>query len=155
AAGPRKIYTNRTAFKLPLRVEEKDRPRLQEVQLYVRSGPQGTWEMKDRADPNKTEFIYRVAQEGEYWFAVVTIDKAGVKNPPDLAQEPPGLIVVVDKQPPDLEVRPVTASSGQALLQCEVRDANPDPSKTKLEYQTADQTWVMLEPLPEQPTIFR
>jgi hypothetical protein len=155
AAAPRKIYTNRTAFKLPLRVEERDRPRLQEVQLYVREGVAGAWVMKDSVPPSQSEFIYRVTQEGEYWFAVVTVDKNGRRNPADLTQEQPGLVVVVDKQPPEVDVHPGSAPNGTPLLQCEIKDANPDPTKTRLEYLTADQTWQSLDALPDQPASFR
>jgi hypothetical protein len=153
--GPRKVYTNRTAFKLPLRVEEKDRPRLQQVQLYVRNGSMGTWTLKESVPPTQTEFIYRVTQDGEYWFTVVTVDKLGAKNPADVNQEPPGLIVVVDRQPPEVDVHPTTSTFGQPVLQCDVRDANPDPSKVKVEIQTADQTWQPLDPLPGQANQFR
>jgi hypothetical protein len=154
-AAPRKIYTNRPAFKLPLRVDENDRLRLQEVQLFVREGPGGQWTKKEAVSPTQKEFVFRPPHDGEYWFTVVTVDKDGRKNPADLAQEAPGLIVVVDRQPPDFEVHPVTSPSGQPLLQCDVHDANPDPSKTRLEYQTPEQMWQPLQPLPEQPNLFR
>jgi hypothetical protein len=154
-AAPRKIYTNKPAFKLPLRVDDKDRERLQEVQLYVREGPGGTWEKKDSVSPTQKEFVFRPAQDGEYWFTVVTLDKSGKQNPPDLSQETPGLIVVVDRQPPDLEVLPVTPPSSQPLLQCVIHDANPDPTKTRLEYLTPEQTWQPLEPLRDQVNAFK
>jgi hypothetical protein len=154
-AAPRKIYTNKPAFKLPLRVDEKDRLRLQEVQLYVREGPSGVWEKKDSVSPAQKEFVFRPAQDGEYWFTVVTVDKSGKQNPPDLSQETPGLIVVVDRQPPDFEVLPVTPPSSQPLLQCVIHDANPDPSKTRLEYLTPEQTWQPLEPLRDQVNTFK
>ena len=77
--------------------------------------------------------MFRPPQDGEYWFTVVTVDKSGKQNPADLSQETPGLIVVVDRQPPDFEVHPVTSPSSQPLLQCEIHDANPDPTKTRLE----------------------
>ena len=154
-AAPRKIYTNKPAFKLPLRVDDKDRERLQEVQLYVREGSGGTWEKKDSVAPTQKEFVFRPAQDGEYWFTVVTVDKSGKQNPPDLSQETPGLIVVVDRQPPDLEVLPVTPPSSQPLLQCVIHDANPDPSKTRLEYLTPEQTWQPLELLRDQINTFK
>src|SRR5262245_39574665 len=109
ASGPKKIYTNRTAFKLPLRVDERDRPRLQAVELYVVNGPGGSWAMKESVTPTHSEFIYKVDQDGEYWFTVVTVDKAGGRNPADLSQEPASLIVVVDRQPPEVKVRPFTS----------------------------------------------
>lgn len=151
----KKVYTNRTAFKLPLRVDDRDRDRLQAVELHVKTVPGGAWSMQASVPPTQTEFVYKVPRDGEYWFTVVTVDKAGAKNPADLTQEPPSLVVVVDRTPPEADVRPATSSLGQALLQCEVRDAHADPAKTKLEYQTPDGSWQALEPMPDQPTAFR
>jgi hypothetical protein len=155
APAPRKIYTNRTAFKLPLQVEERERDRLQEVQLYVKNGPGGAWALKESVAPSQKEFIFRAPQEGEYWFTVATMDKSGKMNPPDIAQEAPGLIVVVDKQPPEVNVHPLAGGTGPAMLQCEVKDANPDPAKTKVEFQGADQNWQALEAVPDQPGLFK
>jgi hypothetical protein len=156
-APPRKIYTNRTSFKLPLRVDPKDRPRLRAVELFVRKGPDDRWVMKESVPPTENQFVYHAQEDGEYWFTVVTVDKENQRNPnpADLSHEPPGLVVVVDRQAPSLEVRPMNGSSGQPLLECEIRDVNPDLAKTKLEYLTPDQTWHTLEALPDQPTVFR
>ena len=123
---PKKIYTNRTSFKLPVRLEEKDRPRIQAVELHVRNGVTGAWTLQSSVPPTQNEFIYRATQDGEYWFTVVTVDKYGNRNPADLTQQPPSLVVVVDRQPPEVDVRPTTSPFGQALLQCEVRDAHPE-----------------------------
>jgi hypothetical protein len=155
APGPKRVYTNRMAFKLPLKVDEKDRPRLKEVQLCVRKGGTGEWVVAQTAPPTQNEFIYRAPEEGEYWFTVVTVDQAGRKNPADLSQEVPGLIVVVDKQPPEVDVHPVTSPFGQPLLRCDVKDLNLDPSRTRVEYLTADQTWQPLASIPDQPNMFR
>lgn len=155
APAPKKVYTNRTAFKLPLRVDEKDRERLQSVELHVKTVPGGSWALQASVPPTQTEFVYKVPQDGEYWFTVITVDKTGGKNPADLSREPPSLVVIVDRAPPEADVHPTTSALGQALLQCEIRDAHPDPAKTKLEYQTPDGSWQALEPMPDQPTAFR
>jgi hypothetical protein len=155
AAPVRKIYTNRTAFKLPLQVEESERSRLQEIQLFVKNGPSGVWTLKDKVPPTQREFVIRGLQDGEYWFTLVTMDKAGKTNPADVHQEPPGLVVVVDRQPPEVEVRPVAVTAGQTCLQCEIHDANPDPAKSKLEYLAPNLTWQALEMAPDQPGLFR
>ena len=63
--APRKIYTNKSAFKLPLRVDDKDRVRLQQIQLYVRLGSNAVWEKKESVSPDQKEFVFRPAQDGE------------------------------------------------------------------------------------------
>jgi hypothetical protein len=147
--------TNRTAFKLPLQVDERERGHIKEIQLWCKFGPAGTWTLKESVPPTKKEFVFRAQQEGEYSFTVVTVDLAGKKNPPDVSRVPPGLIVVVDKQPPEVTLHSVPGPGGQPLLQCDVRDANPDYTKTRLEYQVSDQKWQPLEKVQEQPAIYR
>jgi hypothetical protein len=155
AAPVSRKVTNRTAFKLPLQVDDRERAHIKEIQLWCKFGPAGTWTLKESVPPTKKEFVFRAQQEGEYSFTVVTVDLAGKKNPPDVSRVPPGLVVVVDKQPPELVVHPVPGPNGQPLLQCDVRDANPDYTKTRLEYQVSDQKWQPLERVQEQPAVYR
>ena len=54
--------------------------------------------------PQQGEFTYRAGGDGEYWFSIVRIDRDGKATPPSLEAEPPNLIVVVDTQPPEVEV---------------------------------------------------
>jgi hypothetical protein len=154
-AMPRKVYTNKTAFKLPLQVDERERGWLQTIQLYVKTNPAEPWALRDSISPSQREFVYRVPQDGEYWFTLVTVDKNGKPSPADINAEPPGLIVVVDRQAPEVDVHPVALGAGMSCLLCEVRDANPDPARTRLEFQAPDHSWQPLEPVADQPGCFR
>lgn len=152
--APKKVYTQKTNFKLPIRIDDKDRTNIQEVRLYVKMGALGQWQSVS-IPPTQSVFNYQAQQDGEYWFGVATIDRMGRQTPPDMNSEPPKLIVVVDTRPPEVAVRKMTAVSGDIYLQCEVQDANLDPSKTKMEYLAKDQTWRILDTLPEQPGVYR
>jgi hypothetical protein len=154
AQGPKKVYTQKTNFKLPIRIDDKDRANIQEVRLYVKTSASGQWQPIS-IPPSQSSFNYQAPQDGEYWFSVATLDRMGRQTPADVNNEPPKLIVIVDTKPPDLAVRKMTAVSGDVYLQCEVQDANLDPSKTKMEYLAKDQTWKPLDVLPEQPGVFR
>ena len=88
-AAPGKIYTKRTAFKLPVKIEERDRANLDKVELYVKDGNE-PWACKDVAPPTQTDFTYHVQHDGEYWFSVVTVDKSGKTRPADLTKETAG-----------------------------------------------------------------
>jgi len=153
-AMQRKIYTDKSAFKLPIQIDEKERARIREVQLYVKAAPGGSWALKETVQATQKEFMFRAPKDGEYWFAVVAIDITGRPHPADVNKEGPGLIVVVDKQPPEVDVQAVPTASGQPCLRCEVRDSNPDPSKTKLEYEAPDQSWKVIESMPDQPGLY-
>ena len=101
-----KIYTNKTVFHLPIKIDDRLRGDLREVYLYVKDGS-GPWLRKDTVAPTQTHFTFRVPHDGEYWFSVVTMDRAGRMTPADVTKEPPGLMVVVD-------TRPIEATGGLA-----------------------------------------
>jgi len=115
--GNGKIFTSKTIFHLPIKIDDRLRGDLREVYLYVKDGS-GPWQRKDAVAPTQTHFTFRVPHDGEYWFSVVTMDKHGRMTPPDVAKEAPGLMVVVDTRPaeattsgpPAVSGPPVTAS---------------------------------------------
>src|SRR5262249_42964485 len=121
--GTGKIYTNKSIFHLPVKIDERVRDSLREVCLFVKANG-GPWVRKEAAPPTQSHFTYQVGPDGEYWFSVVTVDKTGTATPSDVSKEPPGLMVVVDTQPPTLDVQPLTGP-GESGLRCIVQDANP------------------------------
>src|SRR5205823_4892806 len=66
----------------------------------------------------------------------------------------PGVIVVHDTQPPQVDIRQLQATADGQWVQCEVHDPNPDAAKTRFEYQTADQVWRCGEVVPGRPDTF-
>ena len=156
--APRTVYTNRTTFSLPVKIDERDRAELSEVKFYVRmvqGGSKGQWVCKETAPPSQSKFTFRAPLDGEYWFAFATIDKAGLVAPADLDKQPPGLIVVVDTKAPEIDIGPLRVVDGQPVLECRVRDEHADPASLKVEYQTPTRSWRALEPVPKTPGQFR
>lgn len=154
--SPRTVYTNRTTFSLPVKIDDRDRAELTEVRFYVKlkhEGRPSEWVCKETASPSQSKFTFRAPQDGEYWFAFATLDRAGIVAPADLDKQPPGLIVVVDTKPPEIDVAPVDLKSG-TFLQCRVHDANPDWATVRLEYQTTEKSWRALEPVPHGRGLF-
>src|SRR5688572_32793279 len=78
--GVQTVHTNRASFTLPVRMDERDRAELKELKFYVRA-PQGArpgeWVCLETAPPSKSKFNYQAPEDGEYWFAFVTVDKSG------------------------------------------------------------------------------
>lgn len=143
-----KIYTNNRVFDLPVNIDPRARGTLREVQLYVKFGPQ--WVVAETVSPMQDRFRYKATQDGEYWFSVVTVDRAGMPTPRDVSREPPGLMVVVDTQPPTCDVQVVTLPSGHSALRCLVHDACPDPQATRVCAKGPDGSLRPLEPVPGQ-----
>jgi hypothetical protein len=153
SAAPAKIYTRNKNFCLPIALDNRDRTRIQSVQLYVRT-PKEPWMLRDSAPTSRTEFDYSVTQDGEYWFTIVTLKSNEKLTPVDLQRMAPGLIVVVDTQPPEVTIQAGVPTAQGVPIECQVRDANPDPARLKVEYQAADKTWHALLPFKNDPSVF-
>ena len=68
-----------------------------EVQLFV-SGDRGAhWNLYSKAPPTQQNFLFRAGSDGEFWFAIRTIDRAGQVRPETIST--PGLRVLVDTRP--------------------------------------------------------
>lgn len=151
-AATKKTFTKNTTFNLPIQMDERTRASLKEVQLYVKSGA-GDWVRQEAVPPQTPHFTYRVPQDGEYWFALVTIDRAGKAMPSDINAVPPALRVVVDTRPPVLETALAT-DGNEPALRVNLIDANPDPNSVRAVVLT-EQGDRALTPVPGQPNSFR
>ena len=150
---PKMTYTKNTIFHLPVQMDERTRANVREVCLYVKSGS-GDWVRQETGLPTMTQFSYKVPRDGEYWFSLVTIDKAGRMTPADVSQEAPGLRVTVDTQAPVIDVQPWTSPEGDFCLRCQVQDANPDAKSLKATYH--DQTGEhVVDAVPGAPGLFK
>lgn len=147
-AMPAKKFMTKSVFYLPVKVDDRVRSTLKEIRLYVKDDPSKSWLLQDKVAPAQTYFTFRAPREGEYWFAVVTVDKMGKAVPGDLRNEAPGVIVVLDSQPPQVDVRPLPPCPEGTVFQTVVRDANLDLTKLHVSYQSGDMEWRSLDPHP-------
>jgi hypothetical protein len=153
AAAVKKTYTKNTVFNLPIHMDERTRASLERVCLYVKAGD-GAWVRHESAPPTLPHFSYRVQQDGDYAFSLVTIDKSGRAVPADVSAEPPSLRVVVDTKAPLLSVQPWTSPEGEICLRCTVADANMDMASVKGLVRTASGE-KLLHPHPFHPGVFK
>ncbi len=151
---PAKSYLNKQTFYFPVTIDERTRATLQEVRLFVKRSPSQPWELRDRIAPQKTSFAFRGDADGDYYFAVVMVDKSGRMTPADVSKEPPAVSVVLDTQPPGLDVYVLASTPEGIIVRCDVHDANPNPAKTQFQFQTGNGSWHLLEPLPQQLSIY-
>jgi hypothetical protein len=146
---PEKTYMTKNTFSLPVIVDERARAGMREIQLWVKEGPSTPWVMKASVGPNEKAFPYRLNQDGEYWFNVVTVDLQGRPTPADVTREAPGVIVVLDTTKPQVDLKALPPCPDGVVVQCEVQDASP--CQVRFEYQTRDHVWRVLEPMADQP----
>jgi hypothetical protein len=151
---PPKSYMNKNVFYLPVLIDDSVRARLREIRLYVKDDPAKAWTLAAKGQPWEKVFPFQPPQEGEYWFALVTIDKSGHQTPADLTREGPGVIVVYDASVPQVDIHPLPPTSDGQCVQCEVRNRNLDVTLTRFEYQTGDKIWRQGVPVPGSVDVF-
>jgi len=101
---PEPITTRQTLFSIPFQLEPAENPMQEpgEVQLYVSADRGANWQVYSRVQPEAGKFLFRAVTDGEYWFAIRTLDRSGKPRPQGTAG--PGLRVVVDTTLPDLQL---------------------------------------------------
>jgi hypothetical protein len=132
----KRIHHKSRSFRIPFNIDEADRPRIKEVQLYISTDAGASWSSAGRASPDQPSFTYRAPSDGEYWIAVRTLDTKGRLYPRDDATIEPGMKVVVDTTPPLLTLEPNGRRGSRASVRWEIRDDNLDPNSLTIEYQS-------------------
>ncbi len=139
---PDPIPTRQTYFAIPFEIDQMDHPTLgaAEIQLFVSRDRGGTWQHETSVSPTTKNFLFRAPNDGEYWFAVRTRDKAGNLRPPLI--NAPGLRVVVDTQAPTLSIEAQRGPAGQIIAKWKIDEANIKPETLKLQYRGGEgQPW--------------
>lgn len=142
AAMPEPIFWKQNLFLIPYQWNSAADPSAaQAVWLYV-SRDQGTsWQKISEAKPNVKAFNYHAEADGEYWFAIRTIDRSGQPRPAGPMQ--PELRVVVDTTMPEIEeLRTTPLADGRIDIRWSATDRNLDANSLRIEVQTdASDTW--------------
>ncbi len=153
--NPRVIMMRSANIKIPILVDPQDRPNLESIHLFAREGgAKAPWIHKERVTPDQSHFLYNAAGDGEYWFSTVSVDKNNKATPGNLDQVPPGLVIVVDTQPPSLDVRLLQTQPEGIFVQVDARDPYLDPSSLQFHYQTLNKSWQPLDPTPQRKDTF-
>jgi len=143
-AVPEPIYWKQHLFLIPYQWGSAADPgTVQAVWLFVSKDRGANWQKISEAKPQVKAFNYNAEGEGEYWFAVKTIDTQGRMWPAGPYQAE--LRVVVDTSVPRIEqlacwMRP----DGAVEVQWRSSDRHIEPSSLRIEAQSSPQ-------LPWQP----
>ncbi|MGE0755539.1 MAG: hypothetical protein AB7F89_11405 [Pirellulaceae bacterium] len=129
-------YLRQTTCNIPFTMDaSQDAP--VELQLFVSTDQGQRWMFFSRANPNAGSFSFRATQDGEYWFALKTIDKSPAPLDPRSLQ--PGLKVIFDTQSPQLDLQASPQAPGVVSVRWDVRDSYLDAETLRLEYQAESQ----------------
>jgi len=133
------IVTRQQAFTIPFHVPTgKD---LVEIQLHVAEHPEMQWRLVSRQDPSAGGFPFRATRDGQFSFAVRSIDRNGRQYPAaQLRQE---MLVVVDTTPPQLDLGLHSGTAGELHASWRATDERVDASSLRIEYRPdPDREWV-------------
>ena len=147
---PELIPTRQARFAIPFRVEPSDEPSRQaaEVELHVSSDRGEHWRFYAKEPASGQHFVFRANVDGEYWFAIRTINRAGQATPAAITA--PGLRVLVNTKPPSLKLTAQPAPDGQISLRWEIDERNPKPNSLRLAYRPASSdTWRPVNAAPQ------
>ncbi|QDU09177.1 hypothetical protein [Gimesia aquarii] len=137
------VYTSKTQFRIPYHYDQAEIERLgaREIRLYVSTDRGVTWNHMKSVAPTARKFPFEANQDGEYWFSVRTLDSNNQLHPSGRVFEP-GLRVVIDTTPPQLDLDLRQVSPGKVQLVWNATDKYLDPTKLVLEYaQNGSQNW--------------
>ncbi len=130
---PELIGTSQSSFEIPFSTGHASGSVVQAV-LHVSTDRGRTWKEHSTRPPTASGFPFTAPAEGEYWFAIQTVNRDGQRSPSGehLKSE---LRIVVDKVRPQLEfdVRPDAA--GRLVASIKAEDAYIDPRSLVIEYQ--------------------
>lgn len=127
------LHTNNPRFRIPFQFQADELARIGavEVQLHV-STDGGNWSVVEAVPPSAQRFTFEAPRNGEYRFAVRTVDRQGRAFPEGAFQ--PSLTVVVDDRPPQLSLSVFEAGPGQFSVQWQATDDYLDASSLRIEY---------------------
>jgi hypothetical protein len=144
------IVTNKLRFRIPFRFDAAvlQRMNARELQLFASNNRGASWGLAQSITPQSGRFEYQATGDGEYWFAVRTIDGFGQAHPAG-EQLDPGLIVMVDTAAPILELQVQAVGPGKVQLSWQSTDPNLDPASLRLEYlQPGSTEWQPVSVVP-------
>jgi hypothetical protein len=151
------LYSNYRHFRIPFQAGP-GKERLKQLQLYYSTDQGRTWQPSAVAAPDQGGFSFICDHDGLYWFTVQTLDTAGRYYPATLDGAQPSLKVIVDTQPPTVQLRPLAGRQGEVGVSWEVHDENLDlrqPGAFVLEYRPIGGAgWLPLAPDPAASQYF-
>ncbi|HYO25479.1 MAG TPA: hypothetical protein VEQ85_11090, partial [Lacipirellulaceae bacterium] len=141
AAQAEPHYWRQPVFFIPYQpnAQDPDLQRVEKVQLLVSRDGGQQWAVLQEANPNVRGFSYHAAADGEYAFALRMQDRRGRVWPEQVRA--PLLRVVVDTQPPRLQLSAALDAAGQVVVKYEANDTRLKPQTLRVEAEVAGGQW--------------
>ena len=129
------ISTNLTGFTVPFKIDN-EKGQYIEVHLYVSNDRGKNWAFYSKQDVTKSGFQFSCDCDGEYWFALKTLDRSRQFVPPGNIVTPE-LSIVVDTKQPKIEMSTEADAAGRVITSWKIVDGFLDPNSVKLSHRDA------------------
>jgi hypothetical protein len=129
---PKFLATNLKAFGIPFRINAENESFI-EVQLYVSTDQGKSWRFYGRQSTDKTNFPFEADGDGDYWFAIKTLNRNRQLIPE--GKPSPDLIIQVDSALPELIFDVQADAAGRIECRWKADDKNLKADSVKIEYQ--------------------
>ena len=126
------VATNLRQFGVPFQINAADESFI-EVQLYLSRDQGKTWRFQGRQATDQREFPFQAQADGEYWFALKTLNRDR-KLVPD-GEPAVDLSIIVDTVKPELDFRIETDAAGRVVCRWRATDKNLAPNTMRILYQ--------------------
>ncbi len=122
--GDNVVCSPQSTFRIPIDLAAEERQGISAIRLFVSEDQGRTWVRHSDGDPAMEVVTFRANQDGEYWFTIALVDRAGVQVPADVRVVEPGLKVLVDTRKPDLQVKAIRNRAGRRGIRWTFDDPN-------------------------------
>ena len=142
----RLVPTNRREFGIPFNIDPREQARYKKIQLLASSDFGSHWEIIDETLPNRPSFRFKGPKDGEYWFAVRTVDTKNRVSPPANEDVVPAMKVMIDTVPPVVHLEALPRRGSAVSVRWEAFDDRIDLTRLVLEYQLPDSSdWTQVK----------
>jgi hypothetical protein len=147
--GPAPLYTAKPRFRIPFQFDAAEMKRLGAVsiELHVSTDQGQDWTHEQTVEPSAGKFSFEAASNGEYWFAVRTLDRNNKRYPDGPLHA--GLKVIVDSIAPTVDVNVEPLGRDRVSLSWDATDDNLDLGGLSIEWRdAASSQWQPVSILP-------
>jgi len=137
AESPKPDYTNRRQFGFPVTLDPAA-VGVTALQLHYSANRGGSWQMYAEQPAYNKSFPVKATGDGEFWFAVKTVDIGGNVRP--AGETKVQRIVVIDTRPPKIDLSAEPIGDGKIRLRWEITDKHLDAKSLKVGFQSGTGT---------------
>jgi hypothetical protein len=137
--GPpsRSIYLSSVQFNIPFQIAQTG-TQPSSVLLFVSTDQGATWQLHGRVNPSARQFEFRAAAEGDYLFAVKTVDASGNA----FTSPGPPMKISIDTTEPRVALHADINSKGNLVVDLQASDQNLNPDSAIIRMKSdRDSDW--------------